>query len=1012
MQDRQADVRERERVLEALRASESRLRETQQLAHVGSWELDIPSQALSWSDEVFAIFELDKSAFKPSYDTFLSRVHPDDRARVDAAFRHSVETRQPYAIDHRLLMADGRVKHVHECGLTHYDEHGRPQRSLGTVQDVTERRRVERELAERTEQLGERIKELHCIIRVSDILERAGHALDAALAEIVEALPPAWMHPEIACARIRLLGREFVSERCGDSPWRMQQDIVVHGKSAGSIEVSYLEPRPERDEGPFLREERDLIRMIARKIGHAAERRKDEDRFRRLLESAPDAMVIVDREGRIVLVNAQTERLFGYARSELIGQPVEILVPERLAKVHRGHRDHYLQHPSQRPMGKLMDLSARRRDGSEFPVEISLGPLDTDDGALICAAVRDITERKRAELALQRLSRVRAMTSEINAMMVRAQSSEELYESACRIAVRRGGFRLVWIGTLGADGTVRPAASYGANDGYLDGIRIPIRPDDPSGRGPTATALREGRALVVNDIEADPVMAPWREAALARGFRASAAYPLWVDDTVTGTINFYAGEAGFFDEDEVALLAELASDLSFAMQSIAQRRKLDYLAYYDPLTQLANRALFKDRLTQFIGAASAGAHQLALLVLDIERFKALNDALGAAAGDALLRTVARRLQAVGGGERVARIGGDRFALIVPRITRTADLSAVLQERIDTELAAAVELAGETYHPSARIGIAIYPDDGSDAETLFRNAEAALKRAKASGDRYLFYTQTMNQTVRERLSLEGRIHRAVVERELALYYQPKIDLRSGRIVGVEALLRWPTEDGFATGCGPLIEVLEETGAILEVGRWAIRQALADRQRWRDAGLLPPPVAVNVSMRQLQHPAFVEDITGILAALPGWDAGVSPGIELELTESSLMLDIGASTEKLQRLRELGVPITIDDFGSGYSSLSYLSRLPISTLKIDQSFIAPMLGTERAANLVAAIISMARSLHLQTVAEGVETPEQAAFLRARGCDQAQGFLYSPAVPADQVIDWLRAPRAILPA
>jgi diguanylate cyclase (GGDEF)-like protein/PAS domain S-box-containing protein len=914
LQDRLTQSRERERVVDSLRASESRLREAQTLSHIGSWELDFRTKRLSWSDEVYAIFELDKSTFHASYDAFLSMIHPDDRAFVDAAFNRSVELRQPYAIDHRLRMPEGRIKYVHERGVTHYDSGGHPQRSVGTVQDVTERRLAQQELAEKTEQLGERIKELRCINQVSEILTRGVSSLDALLPEIVQALPPAWMYPEITGARIRLFEREVASEHCGASPWRLQQDVIVHGRVAGSIEVCYLEERPQRDEGPFLREERDLIRLIARKIGVAAERNKDEDRFRRLLEAAPDAMVIVDRQGRIVLVNAQTERLFGYERSELIGEPIEILVPEHHAKAHKGRRSHYQQHPTLRPMGAQLQLSARRRDGSEFPVEISLGPLDTEDGALISAAIRDITERRRAEATLQRLSRVRATMSDINAMIVRAQDRDELFESACRIAVNRGGFRMAWIAMLQPDGKVSPAASWGVDDGYVERVGISMDPTAPRGQGPTAVALRERRPVVVNDIASDPNMAPWRDAAAERGYRASAAFPLWMNDELAGSISFYAGEAGFFDDDEIALLTELASDISFAMQSIEQRRQLNYLAYYDPLTQLANRALFKDRLKQFIGAAASGAHQLALLVIDMERFKALNDALGGAAGDTLLRTVAKRLQvAAGGADRVARIGGDRFALIVPRLARTAELPALLQDHIEAGLTESVTLAGEAYHPTARIGIALYPDDGGDAETLFKNAEAALKRAKVSGDRYLFYTQAMNHAVRERLSLEGQIHRAVSGRELQLYYQPKIDLRSGRIAGVEALLRWPTQAGFTTGCGKLIDVLEETGGILEVGRWAIRQALDDRHHWRDAGLLPPPVAVNVSMRQLQHPAFVDDVAAILAAIPGWDAGVSSGIELELTESTLMQDIDASVDKLQRLRALGVPIAIDDFGS---------------------------------------------------------------------------------------------------
>ncbi|WP_420427560.1 EAL and GGDEF domain-containing protein [Algiphilus sp.] len=855
-----------------------------------------------------------------------------------------------------------------------------------SVRDIGERKRME-------EALGERIKELHCISRVTAILHRQQVPLATLLDEVAHALAEAWRFPGLAMTRIVLDGGTHQSDAFEETPWAMSELIEVDGHAAGRIDICYRQEPPGPGEY-FLDEEYALLAWLAGEIGRAREHRRQALRFRSAIEGAPDAMVIVDDQGCINLVNAQTERLFGYAREELIGQQIEILLPEALREGHRGRRRDYAAEPSARPMGSDLDLRARRRDGSEFPVEVSLSPLESSDGSLVVSAIRDISERRRAELALKRLHRMRVMMSEVSAMIVRATDAQELLLDACRTAVEGGGFLMAWVALVDEAGEVRTAAAFGAHDDYATTASVSLDPNEKRGQGPTGRALRDACSVVVNDIAQDPCMEPWREAALARGFRSSAAVPLLRDDGVVGSINFYAGDVEVFDAEEVRLLEELAGDVAFALTSIEQRQRIDFLALHDSLTGLANRTLFVERLRQMMQSAETEGGQMALLVLDMERFKSVNDALGMVAGDDVLRIVSERLVRLAGDhEHVARLEGDRFAMVIPHIHSASDLSALVEERMWATLGEPLIRSGIELRPTARTGIALYPDDGCDAQSLLGNAEAALKKAKNGNEHYVFYAPQMNRAVHQRLSLEGRLRSAVEAREFELHYQPKLNLRTGCICGAEALLRWPTADE-GLNVTHIVRLLEDTGLIQQVGRWAIEQALRDRRSWIRQGLDAPPVAVNVSVMQFRQASFVDDVAAMLS-VPEWGDG--RGIELEITESTLMRDLASNQAQLQRLCALGIPIAIDDFGTGYSSLSYLSRLPLSALKVDRSFVVESSVNPSAMNIVSAIVSLAKSLHLRVIAEGVDTPEQVSMLRELGCDEMQGFLFSRAVSAE---------------
>jgi len=377
----------------------------------------------------------------------------------------------------------------------------------------------------------------------------------------------------------------------------------------------------------------------------------------------------------------------------------------------------------------------------------------------------------------------------------------------------------------------------------------------------------------------------------------------------------------------------------------------------------------------------------------------VNETFGRKAGDDLLRTIAARLRgAAREQDTVARIGADHFAIAAAPFERPGDTTHCMMERLDQEFAQAIQIDGVELRENLKAGIAVFPADGESTESLCGNAETALNKAKQANQRYLFYAPEMNARVAESLAMENRLRRALEEGRLALHYQPKIDVKSGAIAGLEALIRWTDPELGAVPPSKFVGLLEETGMILVAGRWAFRQAAKDIEHWRSLGVAVPRVAVNVSAIQLRQKDFVDSVLEAVAA------DGPQLIDLEITESVLVEDIEESTRKLQTLRRTGIEVSVDDFGTGYCSLSYLARLPVDTLKIDRSFVVRMREAGYPRNIVAMIVSLAHTLGLKVVAEGVEEDAQVRLLRELGCDQIQGFYVSAAVPAPQVAQLLR--------
>lgn len=554
----------------------------------------------------------------------------------------------------------------------------------------------------------------------------------------------------------------------------------------------------------------------------------------RIMEVTPEAMVISDSGGKIVMVNAQAEKLFGYSRDELIGQSIDMLLPERFRAGHGVHRGAYMTQHTTGQMGKGRELFGRKKDGTEFSAEISLGPMKTESGLLVISAVRDVSERKH-----------------------------------------------------------------------------------------------------------------------------------------------------------------------FETQILHQ-------ATHDSLTGLPNRVLFHDVLTHAMAHTLRIEKLLVVMFLDLDGFKNINDTLGHSYGDMLLKEIALRLKALlRKDDIVARQGGDEFTILLQDLSDVQDITQIA-EKILAAVSEPVMDKGHEMHVTASMGITVFPFDDIDIEHLLRNADTAMYRAKEAGrNNFQFYTAAMNTLIRERVEIENGLRRALERNELLLHYQPQVDIDSGKIIAVEALVRWAHPEKGLIPPGKFIHIAEESGLIVSIGEWVLRTACKQNKAWQDAGLPHIRMAVNLSARQFRESRMVAVVAKAME-----DAGLalhSDNLELELTESMIMHDVEGAIGTLNSLHEMGIRLSLDDFGTGYSSLSYLKRFPINTLKIDQSFIRDITVDSDDAAIAATIIVLGHNLKMRVIAEGVETAGQLALLREMKCDEIQGYYFSKPIPAEELEKLLREERRL---
>jgi len=622
--------------------------------------------------------------------------------------------------------------------------------------------------------------------------------------------------------------------------------------------------------------------------------------------------------------------------------------------------------------------------------------------------------RVRTEEQKERLGRMFAALSATNEAIMRAKSRTELFDLVCAAAATGGKFTSTTI-ALAKSGSdyLEVVATGGPAAVSARAVKMSINEAHPEGRGACGMAFRSGTACVINDYLADPRCQAFHAQARKDGTRSGASFPLYARGQVVGMLVFVATEKDTFTPEFAELLQRLADNVSFALENFARvdekaqaDQRIEYLASHDSLTDLPNRDMFNGMLRRTIDAAQRYQRQFAVLFIDLDRFKIINDSLGHEAGDMLLVEVGGRLRrALRSSDVVARLGGDEFVVILEEATERHEVERIASELLSV-LSQPLQLSGHECHTTASIGIAMYPSDGADMQTLTKNADMAMYLAKEDGKNgFRFFTREIKTQSIERLTMESALRRALERDQFSLHYQPKVDMVSGQITGVEALLRWNHPELGLVSPGQFIPLAEETGLIVPIGRWVLNEACAQNMTWQRRGLRPVTMAVNLSPRQFADPHLLHDVDEALLA-----SGMSPVLlQLEVTESMVMRNVSRAIKVLDAVQSRGIRLAIDDFGTGYSSMSLMKQFPIDTIKIDRSFVRDLhVDTEDQA-IAQAIISMGKALGMTVIAEGVETVEQEAFLRSHACDEMQGFLFSKPLPAREMANLLRAEAQI---
>jgi diguanylate cyclase (GGDEF)-like protein/PAS domain S-box-containing protein len=711
-----------------------------------------------------------------------------------------------------------------------------------------------------------------------------------------------------------------------------------------------------------------------------------------LIDRLPDNLWVKDVNSRFVIANQVTAERIGVAgTADLIGKTDFELLPVELAQKFYDDEQQIVR--SGRPMVDMEEIAW----GLKQWISTTKVPLRNDRNEIfgVAGISRDITERKLADALRDGQAKILEMIAmsaplgDVLAHLILLVESQLKGFAGAVLLLDETGIRL------------RPGAAPSLPDSYakaIDGAHI-----GPKAGSIGAAAYRR-EAVVVVDVMSDPLSEGYRDLMAECGLRSAWSTPILTHQgAVVGIFAMYAKEPRQPTDAEIGLINVATRIAGIAIERKLAEERIHFMANHDALTGLPNRALLNDRLSQAILHAQRDDRWVTVLFVDLDNFKFINDSLGHNAGDELLRTIAKRMvDRVRATDTVVRLGGDEFVIVLTDQPKSAGSISLIVEKIQLAIAEPVHLEGHDLRVTSSLGVATYPDDGDNATTLLANADAAMYRAKEVGrDNFQFYTAELNTKVHEKFLLQEELRNAVALSEFVLHYQPQVDLRTGRVFAVEALVRWKHPKLGMVPPNKFIPTAEETGLIVPIGDWVLHEACRQNKAWQEAGLPPMVVSVNVSARQFKEKNLINRVVGALE-YSGLEARY---LELELTESLIMQDVAIAVATMKDLQNLGIQLSIDDFGTGYSSLTALKTFPVTRLKIDKSFVDGLLADENDRAVAGAVISLGQTLNLRVIAEGVETDAQAEFLRSINCDEMQGFLFSKPLPAQDIEDMLRA-------
>lgn len=714
--------------------------------------------------------------------------------------------------------------------------------------------------------------------------------------------------------------------------------------------------------------------------------RASEGRYRVVVETAHDAIITIDERDIITYANPAVETIFGYRPTQLCGQNLAVLMPPRpLAGqwIAAGHHD---EEKHVRRSWNGGNVSAIHKSGRQILLEISVAESQEERHSFFTFIMRDVTRHRRAEILCTRQNRLLEQVATGRLLPKVLDTLIQMIEFQC-------DGMLGTILLLDADGVhLRHGAAPHIPAGFIAGI-------DGSRIGPQAgscgTAMYYNEPVIVADILQDSLWADYRTLANQYNLRACWSIPIRSHDRkVLGSFAMYYTEVRSPNSEELRLAALGSHIAGIAIERQRTEDYISHLAHHDALTGLPNRILLQAVLSQAVVQARRHKSAVAVLYIDLDNFKIVNDSHGHHVGDCLLKTVAERLQGcVREEDQVARLAGDEFMIILPTPRQSGEPASVATKVLEA-LVHPFLAEGHELRAGASIGISLYPNDGETVESLIQAADTAMYDAKQKGGgNYQFFSQHLNVAIQHRLTTETLLRHALAYEELTLHYQPQVDMKSKRIFGAEALIRWRHPERGLVCPSEFIAIAEDTGLLVPIGEWALREACRQLKRWHDAGHPHLAMAVNMSARQIAQPGMVATVARILAEaeLP------AESLNLEIAESTLTQPDEKVSHVLRGLKEMGVQLSVDHFGNGNFSISYLQQFLIHTLKIDQTFMHGIDRDRTDITIADGVIDMAHGLRLAVIAEGVETNEQASFLESHGCLSAQGYYYGKPVASD---------------